>query len=238
MSIAKYLANIDWTATGSMLSGIGTIIGSIAVIYAAHKGADTFRQWRKQKGEERRMDLAEQILTLAYKLRRAFEHIRSPGMLAGEITEVEVTLTEEGVIDDDIDLALKSLFVTAQATLSRSKLYKADFEALLDLMPVAKAIFGDMIAEQLNVFWQQRARVTVGANSYARLARVTPPRSTEQEERQFERREKIEAIIWSGGGADGIDPIAVEIDAAIQLLEAQLLPIIRSDAGIRTSSAG
>ena len=80
-----------------MLSGIGTIVGAGAVIYAAHKGSDTFKQWRRQKNEERRIDLAEQVLTLAYKLKRAIEGIRSPIMMANEIVEVEALLREQGL---------------------------------------------------------------------------------------------------------------------------------------------
>lgn len=59
---------IDWSATGDMMAGLGGLIGAGAVIYAAPKAADTFSSWRKQKHHERCMIVAEDILTLAYKL--------------------------------------------------------------------------------------------------------------------------------------------------------------------------
>src|SRR3546814_15956255 len=82
-----------------MLSGWATLFGAGAVVYAAHKGSDTFKLWRRQKNEERRIELAEQVLTLAYKLRRAIEGIRSPAMWAEEINAVHDELRKIGLIN-------------------------------------------------------------------------------------------------------------------------------------------
>ena len=64
-----------------MLSGIATFAGALAVVYAAKVGANTFDSWKRQKQEERRMDAAEKILTLAYELRYTLAGIRSPLIL-------------------------------------------------------------------------------------------------------------------------------------------------------------
>ena len=57
------VTTIDWAATGTMLSGIGTLVGALAVIGAAIIGSHTFENWKRQKLAERNFELAERILT-------------------------------------------------------------------------------------------------------------------------------------------------------------------------------
>lgn len=227
---------VDWSATGSMLSGIGTIVGALAVIYAAHKGSQTFKQWRERKNEERRIELAEHVMTLAYKLRRAIEAVRAEGMLPSENAQVHDLLVSTGVINDQTPLERIGKLVTAQAAMSRSNAQKALWDTLLDTMPTAKAIFGDAAETALNEFWQQRNRVVGAADSYAKLALEAPP-NTERREAQLDaQRDRLEAIIWLGGGADGVDAVASLVDAAVKSLEDMLLPIIRSDTPFGTKA--
>jgi hypothetical protein len=174
---------VDWDGTGSMLSGIGTIIGALAVIYAAHKGSDTFKQWRRQKNEERRIELAEQVLTLAYKLRRAIEGIRSPAMWGAEQGEVYDELRKNGVINDQTPEGHKGILATAQATMSRSNVHKPLWDALLDTMPTAKAVFGDDVEGALDEIWKQRNRIITAAQRYARLIHQVPGRTDEAQEK-------------------------------------------------------
>ena len=215
---------IDWSATGSMIAGIGTSIGAGAVIYAAHKGADTFNEWRRQKHHERCISLAEEILTLTYKLKRAFEGIRSPAIFAGEMSEIAEKLRESGLIDREEEP--DQLLTTAQAALSRTDFHRGLFDRLLDNIPVAKAIFGDQVADQMNVFWSLRVRITTAAHSYVRDRRSLPAGSDRQL-RQQERRERNENILWAGGDENGIDQFEVDLVGAIAHLERFLLPILR-----------
>lgn len=235
------LASIDWAATGSMLSGWATLFGAGAVVYAAHKGADTFKQWRRQKNEERRIELAEDILTLAYKLRRAIEGIRSPAMWAEEINSVHDELAEKGIINDQTPEGHKSILATAQATLSRSNANKALWDTLLETMPTAKAVFGDEVESELNEFWAVRGKMIASAQGYARLIHQVAPRSEEEQEAQMKRQGRLEGVIWSGGdiwaGKDGeaVDEVGDAINRMVEQLEATLLPIIRSDTPFGTS---
>lgn len=218
---------IDWSATGNMLAGIGTCVGAGAVIYAAHKGADTFKEWRKQKHHERCMAVAEEVLTLAYKLKRAFEAIRSPAIFGGEMAVLTQTLVSNGLIQEGQE-APPSL-TTAQAALSRVEYNRALFEALLDKIPVAKAVFGDAVADAMDIFWTQRAKVVSSAHAYGRDRE--PAAGSEAWERHRLWRERLENILWAGAEVDGEDEVSTAIDAAIQTLEAQLLPIIRNRGG-------
>ena len=196
---------------------------------AAHKGSDTFKQWRRQKNEERRIELAEQVMTLAYRLRRAIEGLRAEGMQPAENAEVHELLRSTGVINDQTPLEGVGKLVIAQGVMSRSNAQRALWDRLLDTMPAAKAIFGDSAETALNEFWKQRNRILVAASSYATLASQAPARTEEREAQQDARRDRLEAIIWLGGGADGVDAVANLVNNAIKSLEDMLLPIIRFD---------
>lgn len=227
--VGFFASPIDWSATGSMLAGIGAMVGSGAVIYAARVGRSTFHDWKRQKNEGRRIDLAEQILALAYKLKRAFQGIRSPGMLGWEATETIKKLTEAGMIDESTAGHIRSGLATAQATLLRADHHKPLFDELLDTMPVAKAIFGEEIEKALNTFWVQRAKVMTAAQVYADIIRRNEPRDERRLDDLMERRDRTEAIFWEGGGRDGVDVVADAIDAATVTLEAKLFPILRHE---------
>jgi hypothetical protein len=86
--------NVDWAATGAMLQGEGTLLGAGAVLIAAFVGANTFRSWRKQKVEERRMQQAEHILASAYKARRALKQVRHWLMSGYELGAAQETLKD------------------------------------------------------------------------------------------------------------------------------------------------
>lgn len=53
MTISSFLATTDWDATGSMIQGLGTAGGAIAVYAAAKLG---FSTWRRQKQAEHKRD--------------------------------------------------------------------------------------------------------------------------------------------------------------------------------------
>jgi hypothetical protein len=226
------LEAIDWVATGSMLAGIGTLFGGGAVIYAAHKGTDTFRQWRRQKSEERRIILAEQILTLAYRVRRAIDAIRSPVLWGAEKAEVIAALVRDGVIKDDYDKDRREWMAIAGAAFTRANAYKALWDGLLDIVPTAKAIFGDEVEVHLESLWNERNKVLAAAQRHSEIYRKQAPRNEAEAERIIAREEELESLVWAGGNRDGIDAIANAVDARIAGLETILLPIIRADADV------
>lgn len=86
------VTTIDWAATGDMLSGIGTVVGALAVIVAAVIGSRTFDNWKRQKLAERHIEQAERILTATYKVRRGLSHVRSRMMWAHETAAAEEQL--------------------------------------------------------------------------------------------------------------------------------------------------
>lgn len=212
-------AFIDWSATGDMLSGLGTIFGAGAVIFAARKGADTFSTWRRQKREERRMDLAEQILVCAYELKRSFKFIRSPVLFAGDIEALDRQLTESGLITAQSTNPEKQARRTAQAALNRVEHEQPKFDQALSLMPIGKAVFGQAVEEPLEAFWRMRNEVVASAQTYASI-RVDDPNLQDF-------AHELQAVLWDGSDAIREHTIAQRIETAIGSLESTLLPLIR-----------
>ena len=85
------------TAVGSLLQGIGTILGAMAVFVAAWLGSRTFETWRQQKLSERLIEQAERIVTATYKVRRGLSYVRNSAIFAYEFAAAEKILKERGV---------------------------------------------------------------------------------------------------------------------------------------------
>lgn len=146
---------IDWAATGSMLSGSATLAGAGAVIYAARVGANTFASWKRQKVEERRMDAAERILTLGYRLRSDFRDVRRRGIMAYETAAAEKRLDETIVDWRSKEDAEKQRLTTAQTIMNRLWAHKEDWQQIWELKPTALALFGREVEADLQKFWEQ-----------------------------------------------------------------------------------
>lgn len=225
----SFYQTIDWATTGSMLAGIGTIFGGGAVIYAARKGSDTFNQWRRQKSEERRIVLAEQVLTLAYRVRRAIDTIRSPVLWRAEKEEVIAGLIRDGFVKDDTEIQHREWLATAGAAFARAKSSQPVWDSLVEILPTAKAIFGESIETRLEQLWKERNKVLAAAQRHADLYRRRDPTDPAEAERMWETQNSIEAVIWAGAGRDGVDAVADAVDNIIAGLETDLLPIIRDE---------
>lgn len=206
---------VDWAATGQMLSGVGTLAGALAVAYAAHKGSDTFKQWRAQKTEQRRIDLAEEVLTKAYDFQRTIRMLRSPATYVYEAEEAIKSLEEEYEGFRSLHDGKKRSLETAQVILHRAMKYKETFQAVSDLMPVSKAVFGDAVFSELDSLWRCMARVRAAAQTYGNAA-----------DDGGELRRKMESVFWEG--ASDPDEVANQIADAIQRLDAHLLPVLRA----------
>ncbi len=211
-----------WEATGAMMSGWAAIGGVGAVIFAAHKAADTFKQYRRQRQEDRRIEAAERILTIAYSLKRKLQGVRSPMSLGGE-TEEAIEQLREGdwymILDDDE----KRRAQTGQVILRRLQRQKDDWEEIFVAMPMARALFGENIEAALQSIFRQARAVQIAASMY-RDGHDGGGHDGGALRRQFE------ATFWEGGGTPGEpDEVSNAVDQAICALEAELLSVIRAD---------
>jgi hypothetical protein len=203
-----------------MLSGWGTIGGAAAVAYAARVGANTFDSWKRQKTEEKRMDAAERILTLAYKLRYNFQSVRSRGIPRRELDAAEKILRDErGDWFDGLEKQTQDRYRTAQAYLIALNRHSDEWNQIWELKPLALAYFGQNVEKNLHVFWSQYTGMSVAADIYAEDA------GDDKEFTIANRRD-----LW-GTEDDNVHMKA--INGAIEALENELLPVIRSQAGKR-----
>ena len=85
------LITVDWGAVSNVLVGLGAIGAPIAVCWVAERG---FTAWRFQKNAEQKRDVAEEVLSAAYKARRALRAIRSPLMSGRELEIAKQKLDE------------------------------------------------------------------------------------------------------------------------------------------------
>lgn len=206
---------IDWDATGSMLQGWATLVGAGAVIYAAKVGSNTFGAWKRQKQEERRMDAAERILTLAYRLRHNLEAIRNSGIFSGEVERAETALkAADDRLWTNLDVDRQRKATTAQVIRQRLSHFQNEIQEVWSLKPMARAFFGPEVEERLHDLWDCHVRVSSAADDY-------PDAGNDNEFTKEVKRD----LFRSGQP----NPINDTVATAITALELELLPVIRSD---------
>lgn len=195
-----------------MLTGLATLAGAAAVAYAAVVGRSTFEDWRRQRQEERRIDAAEQIMTLAYRLKDTIHSVRSPLIQTHELKRAAKDL--QGF--DGWDLyseEQRSRARTAQSILRRLKRYRKEWREVWSLKPLALAYFGPDVDRALHRFWAIHLEVAVAAQSFRDDFDV------DGDELKAVRKLMIR---WGKP-----DPIAEKVDAAIEDLEESLIPVLR-----------
>lgn len=201
------VCSIDWSATGDMLSGIGTIVGAFAVIFVAQKGSDTFKAWKVQKSAERRMSIAEDVLTWTYEFEQVISSIRSPAVWGYESEKaLEKLIKDDPGVEGHPD---SHLIKQSQVTLSRIAEHQDKWDKLFSLMPASKAYFGNDVFDYLKELWQIVVKVRAAALSYRGNS---------------EHLRKMEARLWEG--FEDPDQLKTETEAVIQKISNRLLPEI------------
>ena len=208
---------IDWAATGSMIGGLAAWAGVGAVAYAANRAANTVDGFRKEKLFERRLETADDVLTLAYRIKRNLAAVRSP-MSSGNEHEAAHEILKEYEWYQNL-LEEQELRQAQQGQLIRMRLkrYNADWERIFEVMPKARAYFGEEVEVQLQKLCEQVTCVTDSADMYMTDERIYADFSTE-----------LKQDIWDKGLKDPKkNRVGVAIEEAIDVLEKILLPILR-----------
>lgn len=219
------LCQIDWSATGSMLSGFAAWAGVGAVIWAAKQGRDAVSDWRAQKVIERQLDAGERALTAAYKAKSALESIRANFMSGSELNRAEEDLaTNEADLKSQPEERARRIRF-AQAIYNRVNATKDDWDEVFAVIPLVTAYFSENLARNLRTLIHQRHIVVVAVEEYVD--------DFDGDDREFTK--KLRADMFKG--RDGEDPVATKVDEAISDLEANLLPLLRTDVRSLKSSS-
>ncbi len=169
-------SSIDWDATGSMLQGIGTIAGVGAVIWGAVVAANT---WKEQKRAERRLEMAERILTATHKGQRALAGVRHPFISSHELNLAEDKLKEDKSWANQFE-GRKNRLITAQAILNRLNYTNDAKSSLYDCLPMARALFSDELEKAIDKLAHQFWIVQVDVESYVDDEHGTDPEFTKK----------------------------------------------------------
>jgi hypothetical protein len=168
--MAVYTCAIDWEATGSMIQGIGTLLGAGAVLFGAFKAADL---WKEQKRAERRLEMAERILTATHKGRNALEYVRGPMMSAHELEDAEKKI--RGREDFDLDMEpedRKKRLIVGQAYYTRRFSMRSEENALLDCLPMARSMFSEELENAIKTIKFQFGVVQSYVDIYVEVAKL------------------------------------------------------------------
>jgi hypothetical protein len=169
----------DWAFS---LTHFLTIIGFLVTVGIAVFGFHTFERWKREKIEEKRIDIAIEALALAYDSQEVFEIIRSPGTMGHEYEDMPRREHE-----DDAEWGRRGPFY---ATLKRIQNNAEFFEKLAKLRPRYMALFGANAADSFKLIREARAYVFVSAQHLCYRPLVGPNAQ--------ETRTRMECDVWDG----------------------------------------
>lgn len=187
---------IDWPTTISGTSALGSLLGPISIIIGAAIGANTFNNWKKQRIYERQVGLAEEVLTLAYKLQTAISEIRSPISLPNDWAAADAELKAAGFTQGG-EQGTWERRQRAQIILMRIKDYSKLYDELSDLRPKTRVLFGENTEKKLEKFKDIIIRVRSAAIGYSNID-YSKALTEEQAQRLDELSDRYEYIFWEG----------------------------------------
>jgi hypothetical protein len=134
-----------------------TLLGFVVTAVIAYFGFRSFRRWKLEQLEERRMEIAFQALKLAYQSTFVFDHIRSPLIEGYEWEDMP-----QNAGDDENKRRRRGGYF---AVMKRIELNKDFFKALWDIQPACMAIFGSEIQATFLELHQARQTIVVACQS-------------------------------------------------------------------------
>jgi hypothetical protein len=202
--------NEPWTFGWTQLL---TIIGLVITTTIAIAGFRTFDRWKREKIEERKIELSLEGLSLAYESKAIFGHIRSRVMFGGEGADIPPKAGES----DEHKRQRQSFY----AVLKRIEASNDYFARVWKLQPQFIAVFGEKteaIFDQLH-----KARREIEATASAMVFEDEPfdPKDPSYKE---ELRGYRSTIFGPARGA--ADPVAERLDDFRTRIEALCRPVI------------
>lgn len=141
-----------------------------AVIWAAKVGKNTFGSWLVERQTERRLDIADKLMTLVYRAQRAFPEIRSATSIWAEDATAEQRLQESHPQYSNWEQHKKDRYRGAQIVLDRLKAKKDLWSNIYESLPLARAYYGQQCEERLQQILRLQSTVLHRANTYARTS--------------------------------------------------------------------
>lgn len=206
------------------------MLGLILTAIVAIAGFRSFRRWKREKIEERRIEVALDALALAYEARFRFEAIRSPVFRDDEYEGIDKQTTG----DVTFMVAYREGQKSPYAVLKRVQSNHDFFDRLYDIEPKFMAIFGEETHLIFELLYDAKVAVETGARALYEEARIEhDPADTDARERlrQFRR-----VVFASKGAIAAEDKVGQKILAFQKEIEGLCRPIVDQTFGRRKST--
>jgi hypothetical protein len=201
-----------WTQTLT-LAGL-TLTALIAIF-----GFRTFGRWRREKLEERRIEVAFEALEIAYETKFVFQHIRGALVQGYEWDDMP---ERPGDTEDK-----RNRRGSYYATFKRIEQNKGFFEKVWKLQPKCMVVFGRDIEQTFIKLHKTRRSIEVGAQMLAQTVDY-PAREADQTTRQL--YEQMRRDIWDHGDFEAEkDRVGKQLKEFENELEAIALPVVRRE---------
>lgn len=200
-------------------SQVLTIIGFLITICIALGGFRTFGRWKREKIEEKRMDVAIEALSVAYQTKFVFDGIRNA--FAGGYEWKDMP-RQAGESDDEWNHR-----GTFYAILKRIDNNRDFFQKVWTLQPRFMAMYGPKTEEIFLQLYEARRFIETSARMLAGKNAANEER-TEQREK---RHNQMEADIWDLADAHGVpDRVGTRLADFRTKIETLCRPLLASSS--------
>jgi hypothetical protein len=191
-----------------------TLIGFAITIGIAVGGFRTFGRWKKEKIEEKRIDVAIEALALVYEAKFVFDHIRSEMSFPYEWKDMPEGFGSEKERD------ARGPFY---ATLKRIDACKDFFERAWKIQVRCMALFGNDIEQTFLLMHRARREIEVSAEMLLR-----DPFPTHQSEDNLKTWDRFRADVWPAykDKVEGGDRVGQKLSEFIDKIEKKCRPIV------------
>jgi hypothetical protein len=198
-----------------------TIAGLSLTGYIGCQGLRTFNRWRREKIEEKRIEVAIDALAAAYKSKFVFEYIRGAFIPAHEFQDMP-----ERAGESDSDRGRRE---GTYAVLKRIERNQDFFDHVWELQPKFMAVFGEKTGEIFDLLHAARRDIQVACDM---VAWMTEPERDNKEE--WELLIQLRQDIWSSTGkkAKEGDRVGKKLEDFRTRIETLCRPIV--DRELRT----
>jgi len=201
-----------------------TIIGLLVTVGIAVGGFKTFERWRREKIEENKIEIAFEVLSLAYQTKSVFDQIRNPN---GYEAEWKGMPERQG----ETEAERRSRGPT-YGILMRLRAHEEFFDHVWELQPKAMAAFGERAEGVFDYLHEARALVHLAAQALTWEIPVNPVVPSEED---FKMRMQLRADIWAGFGdsEEGGDRVERRLQSFRSGIKTLCQPVI--DRGFRAT---
>jgi len=191
-----------------------TIIGFAITIAIAIGGFRTFGRWKRELIEERRVNIALDVLSIAHESKFVFARIRDPNGFEGEWKTMPI---RDG--ENEIDRSRRG---GPYAILVRLNNHADYFERVSRLQPKAIAVFG---AKTEKAFERLNKAETFVRDAAMQLTWQLPVHPEKPTNENFETRMRLRGDLWAGFQKP--DRVEVELSAFRSEIEAIFQSVIQ-----------